>query len=148
MNTRWTRVAALIVAAELPACGLGSPEPMHPLGPTLLIVNESTFVYRVTVGPSLVVVVGPGQSKCVWAGRENEARRMEFFPLAGPVAYYSPYENLMTASGWVVEIAEAPKFDLHSLRPTKRCKDPIIEPDSAETVEPPSLPPTAPSDGR
>jgi hypothetical protein len=131
-------VAAAFVLAS--GCGFGHSEPMHPLGTTLLIVNESTFAYRVTVSPTLVIVVGAGQSQCVWAGRESEARRIEFASLADPTTYYTPWENLMNASGWILEIGATPRSDVHTLRPAQRCKEPIIEPDSAAIVEPPGAP--------
>jgi len=97
-------------------------EPMHPLGPTLEIVNTSSLVYRVTVSAALVVHVYPGQHACVWAGTINEARTMEVFAPAGSVSYQTPPEDLMSAPGWILEIGQLPKYDVLSLRPAKPCK--------------------------
>ena len=95
---------------------------MHPLGPTLEIVNTSSLVYRVTVNPALVVQVHPGQRRCVWAGMFHEARTMEVFALAGSRSDHTPPENLMSSPGWVLEIGQLPKYDVLSLRPAAPCK--------------------------
>jgi hypothetical protein len=95
---------------------------MPPLGPTLEIVNESSLVYRVTVSPAVVVQVYPGESKCVRVGMFHEVRRIEVFALAGSVVHYTPPENLMSASGWVVEIGQLPLYDLLALRPAEPCQ--------------------------
>ncbi|MDH3290892.1 MAG: hypothetical protein OEO20_05750 [Gemmatimonadota bacterium] len=95
---------------------------MPPLGPTLEIVNESSLVYRVTVSPTIVVQVHPGESKCVRVGMYHEVRTIEVIALASTVPYYTPPENLMSASGWVVEIGQLPLYDLLSLRPAEPCK--------------------------
>lgn len=95
---------------------------MHPLGPTLEIVNTSSLVYRVTVHPALVVQVHPGQRKCVWAGTFHEARTMRVFALAGAASHWTPPENLMNSPGWVLEIGQLPRYDVLSLRPAKPCQ--------------------------
>ena len=95
---------------------------MAPLGPTLEIVNTSSLVYRVTVTPSLVVHVHPGQHKCVWAGTFHEARTMEVMALAGSTSYSTPREDLMSSPGWILELGQAPKYDVLTLRPAKPCR--------------------------
>jgi hypothetical protein len=95
---------------------------MHPLGPTLEIVNTSSLVYRVTVNPALVVQVYPGQHSCVWAGKFHEARTMEVFAVASSVSHSTPPENLMSSPGWILEIGQLPKYDVLSLRPAKPCR--------------------------
>lgn len=95
---------------------------MPPLGPTLELVNESGLVYRVTVSPGIVVQLYPGDNKCVRLGKIHRQRSIEFFPMAGSEAYYTPPENLMSESGWVVEIGELPQYDVLSLRPAYPCR--------------------------
>jgi hypothetical protein len=95
---------------------------MHAMGPTLEIINSGSLVYRVTVNAGVVVQVHPGQHKCVWAGLFHEARRMEVFEIASGITYFTPREDLMTSPGWVLEIGQAPKYDVLSLRPSDPCK--------------------------
>lgn len=123
MNNRWVRAAAIWMLAGTAGCGGGwDRESMMPLGPTLEIFNESSLVYRVTVSAGTVLHLYPGQNKCVYVGRTNKQRRIEFLPMAGSRRYYTPPENLMSESGWVVEIGEFPFYDVLSLRPADPCK--------------------------
>lgn len=96
---------------------------MHPLGPTLEIVNTSGLVYRVTVSDALVVHIHPGQRTCVWAGTVHEARTMEVAALASAASYHTPRENLMSSPGWILEIGQLPKYDVLSLRPARPCRN-------------------------
>jgi len=122
MNKPWAGVAMISACAWVSGCLGRHREPMPPLGPTLEIVNESSLVYRVTVSPTIVVQVHPGESKCVRVGMYHEVRTIEVIALASTVPYYTPPENLMSASGWVVEIGQLPLYDLLSLRPAEPCK--------------------------
>lgn len=96
-------------------------EDVHPLGPTLMIVNNTSLEYRVTVGTGVVVQSRPGQTSCVRVGTRSEARIMRVFAMASSVSYYTPPENLMSAPGWILEIGQQPKYDVLSLRPAEPC---------------------------
>ncbi|MGD2134538.1 MAG: hypothetical protein PVF27_00185 [Gemmatimonadales bacterium] len=98
-------------------------EDVHPLGPTLQVVNNTSLEYRVTVGTGVVVQARPGQTSCVRVGSLNEVRVMEVFALASSVRYYTPPENLMSAPGWILELGQQPKYDMLSLRPAEPCMD-------------------------
>ena len=119
--------AGLMVLGGLVAVsGCGAPEwmraPMHPQGPTLEIVNSSSLVYRVTVSPAIIVNVHPGQRACVWVGKVNETRTIAVQALASSTSHSTPPEDLMGASGWILEIGQSPKYDVLSLRPARPCK--------------------------
>jgi hypothetical protein len=122
VNTLWAGCAAVLVFAAVSGCARRHPEPMPPLGPTLQIVNQSSLVYRVTVSPVIVVVVHPGQTTCIRVGMLHGERTIEFFALASRVTHYTPHQNLMSESGWIVEIGELPRYDVLSLRPADPCK--------------------------
>lgn len=95
---------------------------MHQQGPTLEIVNSSSLVYRVRVSPAVIVNVHPGQHACVWVGRVNETRAIEVQALASTVSHFTPEEDLMSSQGWILEIGQAPKYDVLSLRPAQPCR--------------------------
>lgn len=124
MTPRW---AALAVAAVI-LVGSGCRnnydwvnEDVHPLGPTLQVVNRTSLEYRVTVGTGVVVQSRPGQTSCVRVGTNSAARVMEVFALASSVVYHTPPEDLMSAPGWILEIGQQPKYDVLSLRPAEPC---------------------------
>jgi len=117
----WAGLVVVLCAAAF-GCGWRQREPMHPLGPTLAIVNTSSLVYRVTVHAALVVQVHPGQRMCVWAGKFHEARTMKVLALASSVSHSTPRENLMSSPGWVLEIGQLPRYDVLSLRPAEPCR--------------------------
>ena len=91
--------------------------------PTLEVVNSTSLVYRVTLGPSRVFQVHPGQRKCVRVGNIHDTRAIEFFALASSRTYTTPPENLMSSPGWIVEIGQQPAYDVLSLRPAEPCMD-------------------------
>lgn len=114
--------AVFLMHAGVFACFHGHREPMPSLGPTLLIVNESSLLYRVTVTPTQVVLVHPNQTTCLQVGMLHGAQTIEFFALASAVRYHTPPQNLMAESGWIVEIGQLPQYDVLSLRPWDPCK--------------------------
>jgi hypothetical protein len=124
MNAPGARAAGISLLLGLCGCANNAAwvtEPVHPLGPTLRIVNNTSLEYRVTVTPALVVHARPGQTACVRVGNTHEARRIEVFALASARPYYTPVENLMTAPGWILEIGLRPTYDVLSLRPAEPC---------------------------
>ncbi|MFQ6047641.1 MAG: hypothetical protein ACE5PT_14990 [Gemmatimonadales bacterium] len=124
MNTLGARLGAVIVVLGMSGCANNYgwlSEDVHPLGPTLQIVNNTSLEYRVTVGIGVVVQSRPGQTNCIRVGTRSEARIMRVFAMASSVAYYTPPENLMSAPGWILEIGQQPKYDVLSLRPAEPC---------------------------
>ncbi|NIM50742.1 MAG: hypothetical protein GTO22_16070 [Gemmatimonadales bacterium] len=124
MTPRWKGLAVAAVILGASGCANNYEwvsEDVHPLGPTLQIVNNTSLAYRVTVGTGVVVQSHPGQTNCVRVGNLNEVRIMEVFALASSVAYHTPPENLMNAPGWILEIGQQPKYDVLSLRPAEPC---------------------------
>lgn len=122
MNALRAGCALVLALAGATACAGKRREPMQPLGPTLQIVNKTSFEYRVTVSPSLAVVVHPGQTTCVRLGTLHGLRTVVFHNQASDVTLRSPPQNFMTDSGWIVEIEVVPKYDVLSLRPWDPCK--------------------------
>jgi hypothetical protein len=104
-------------------CGGGKGNAMPPLGPTLEVVNHSSLVYRVTLGPSRVFQVHPGQRKCVRVGNIHQTLSIEFLALAGSRTHRTPPENLMSSPGWIVEIGLQPALDVLTLRPADPCME-------------------------
>jgi len=119
------RAGSVVILALAGASGCSTSEwvheDVHPLGPTLQVVNQSSLEYRVTVTPALVVMARPGQTSCVRVGILNDQRTIEVFALASSRPYYAPPENLMSSPGWILEIGQRPTYDVLSLRPAKPC---------------------------
>ena len=124
MRTLRACVAAVVLAVGMSACRNNAAwvsEPVHPLGPTLQVVNNTSLEYRVVVGPGVFVISRPGQTACVRVGTNRHVRAIQVFALASSDEYQTPADNLMNAPGWILEIGQTPRYDVLSLRPAEPC---------------------------
>ena len=125
MKTHWMVGALAVVAVATAACRNNDAwvrEPVHPLGPTLEVTNNTSLEYRVTVGPGVVIMARPGMTSCTRIGNLREVRSIEVFALASRTRYYTPVEQLLSQPGWVLDIGMNPQYTIVSLRPAEPCK--------------------------